>query len=122
MVVEPNGFGTAPPTKFPPTMRVGEAQVSVEVPPQRQQSPLVKHAAGGWEAADVDQEGRGCKHEKMKYTCGPSSRWEQVILASMVPSAPPAPARLFGHGKANAKCDLRDLSPELGSHGNHVHV
>ena len=47
----PEGVQTAPPTTFPQTMRVGEVQVPVEVPPPRKQPLLIEHAAEVWEAA-----------------------------------------------------------------------
>ena len=37
----------APPTKFPPTTRVGDVSVQVKVPPQRKRPPLVMHAGCG---------------------------------------------------------------------------
>ena len=49
----PKGVRRAWPTKFPPTLRVGDVPVHVKVPPQRQQPPLVEHAAAVWEAAST---------------------------------------------------------------------
>ena len=42
----PTGFRKALPAEVPPTVRVGDASVQVEVPPERKQPPVVKHVPG----------------------------------------------------------------------------
>ena len=60
-----NGIRKAPPTKFAPTMMVGDVSVQVKEQPERKQSPLVKHAAGVWESASsgTDACGHGSSFE-----------------------------------------------------------
>ena len=71
----PKSTRTAPPTKFPPTVRVEDVLVQVKVPPQRKQPLLVKHGQAccsrvgiGVEShsaeSDVDQKRRCGKHDK----------------------------------------------------------
>ena len=63
----PKGIRKAPPTKLPLAMRVGEVQVPVKVPPQRKQPPLVKHAAGVWDAASGSDSWRAAPLSQMLF-------------------------------------------------------
>ena len=81
----------APPTKFPPTMRVGDVSVQVKVPPQRKRPPLV-HACGVWGIgiiwirrleinsadSDVDPERRRGKLGETQNPAGPVRPKEEV--------------------------------------------
>ena len=93
----------APPTKFPPTTRVGDVSVQVKVPPQRKRPPLVMHAGCGELASSGSDAWRSIPPTRMLIQSedaaslvrlgtplGRSAKGRGVMLSSMIPSAPPA--------------------------------
>ena len=127
----PRGNQKAPPTKFPPSMRVGEVQVLVKVPPQKKATTLgqacCRGVGGGvWlkiveshtAFSDVDQERRRCKHDKIKNFSWASSTGKNSDLGTYGLQCVASTTRLFGHDKKGAEGYLRGFVHELRSHGN----
>ena len=96
----PKGTRKAPPTWFPPTVKVEMCEYNLRVPPQRKKALAVGQACCGKVGSgiiclrrmennsvdsDADQKRRR-KHDK-----GKRAKRTHVILANMIPSAPPSP-------------------------------
>ena len=121
----PRGIQKALPTKFPPTMRAGSVSVKVKVPPRRKQPPLVKHAAGVWEAASTGTRGEHLPPTRMfirnedvasmlrlGIPPGPLAKGKAVIMSSDLQRAA-STARLCGPDQEGARTYFRDPVHEL---------
>ena len=95
------GIRKAPPTKYPPAVRVGDEQVLVKAPLR---ALPVKHAPGVWESASSGPRAwRETPPARMfirkedaatmvilTVPAGPPAKGKEVRLSSIIPSAPPA--------------------------------
>ena len=99
----PRGIRKAPPTKFPPAMRVGHVSVQGKAATQRLQSLLVKHAEELWNRHHLDLMRRVTPPTRMLIRStdaaslvifitplGPPAKGNESMLSGMIPSAPPA--------------------------------
>ena len=99
--VIPNGIRSAA-DEVPANERVGD--MSVKVPPEKKQPPLVKHAAGMWEPASsgsdawsttpttrmLSRNEEAASQTRLRSPLGLPARGKALILSSMIASAPPA--------------------------------
>ena len=94
------GIRKAPPTQYPPAIRVGDEQLPVKAEPAASPSQASRSTKIGiiWilsietNSVDshVDQEGRRCEHGKAQSSIRPSSqRHSGERLSSGIPNAPP---------------------------------
>ena len=101
----PTGIRKAPPTKLPPTMRMGEGSVKVQVPLLRKQPPLVKYAPGVLESSSSG-------------SCETRMLIRKEDAASMVSLR--VPSSLPAKGQSRGKAGQCDAHPARNQHNQRV--
>ena len=93
----PKGVRKAPPTKFPPTMRVGDESAQFKVPPQRKAATdgqICSRSMGSdaWRATPTSRvlirEEDAAIITRLRVPSRPPAQGNEVRLASMIPSTP----------------------------------